>query len=73
MTALRDMATMSLADIAQTAHISFEQWLRPETFPRRATTTSRSNRSQTGQADLNLTPARDVLGHIATAAIKMNP
>ena len=74
MMALRDMATMSLADIAQTAHMSFEQWLQARNVPKEAYDYIKVlAASQTGQADLNLTPAPDVLGHMAAAApIKMN-
>ncbi len=74
MAALRDMAMMTLGDIAQTAHMSFEQWIRarnvhPEAYDYIKVLAA----SQTGQADLNLTPAPDVIGHMAAAApIKMN-
>ncbi|HOG07118.1 MAG: FAD-dependent oxidoreductase [Syntrophales bacterium] len=74
MMALRDMALMSLADIAQTAHMSFEQWLQARNVPKEAYDYIKVlAASQTGQADLNLTPAPDVLGHMATAGpIRMN-
>lgn len=74
MIALRDMATMSFADIAQTAHMSFEQWLQARNVHKEAYDYIKVlAASQTGQADLTLTPAPDVLGHMSTAApIKMN-
>ncbi len=74
MIALRDMAMMTFADIAQTAHMSFEQWIRARNVPQEAYDYIKVlAASQTGQADLNLTPAPDVLGHMATAGpIRMN-
>jgi monoamine oxidase len=74
MIALRDMATMTLQDIAQTAHMSFEQWLQARNVHKEAYDYIKVlAASQTGQADLRLTPAPDVLGHMAAAApIKMN-
>ena len=74
MVALRDMATMTFADIAQTAHMSFEQWIRARNVHKEAYDYIKVlAASQTGQADLNLTPAPDVLGHMMTAGpIKMN-
>lgn len=74
MRALRDMGSMTFADIAQTAHISFETWLRarnvhPEAYDYIKVLAA----SQTGQADLRMTPAPDVLGHMAIQNdIKMN-
>jgi len=74
MIALRDMATMTLGDIAQTAHMSFEQWLLARNVHKEAYDYIKVlAASQTGQADLRLTPAPDVLGHMAAASpIKMN-
>ncbi len=74
MIALRDMAMMTLEDIAQTAHMSFEQWLLARNVHKEAYDYIKVlAASQTGQADLRLTPAPDVLGHMAAAGpIKMN-
>ena len=74
MIALRDMAVMTLEDIAQTAHMSFEQWLLARNVHKEAYDYIKVlAASQTGQADLRLTPAPDVLGHMAAAGpIKMN-
>lgn len=71
---LRDMGTMTFHDIAQTAHMSFEEWLKarnvhPEAYDYVKVLAA----SQTGQADLTMTPAPDVLGHMAIQKdIKMN-
>ncbi len=74
MVALRDMAVMTLEDIAQTAHMSFEEWLQARNVHKEAYDYIKVlAASQTGQADLRLTPAPDVLGHMAAASpIKMN-
>ncbi|MBU2511901.1 FAD-dependent oxidoreductase [bacterium] len=74
MKALRDMATMTFNDVAQTAHMSFEQWLQARNVHKEAYDYIKVlAASQTGQADLNLTPAPDVLGHMCIAGdIKMN-
>lgn len=74
MKALRDMATMSFEDVAQTAHMSFEEWLLARNVCKEAYDYIKVlAASQTGQADLRLTPAPDVLGHMCIAAdIKMN-
>lgn len=74
MKALRDMATMSFHDVAQTAHMSFETWLTARNVHKEAYDYIKVlAASQTGQADLRLTPAPDVLGHMCIAGdIKMN-
>ncbi len=74
MKALRDMATMSFEDVAQTAHMSFEEWLQSRNVHKQAYDYIKVlAASQTGQADLNLTPAPDVLGHMCIASdIRMN-
>lgn len=72
--ALRDMGTMTWSDIAQTAHISFEEWLKARNVHQEAYDYIKVlAASQTGQGDINLTPAPDVLGHMAIQKdIKMN-
>jgi len=74
MVALRDMAMLSMEEIGQTRHMSFEAWLQKRNVPKEAYDYIKVlAASQTGQADLDLTPAPDVLVHMATAApIKMN-
>jgi monoamine oxidase len=74
MRALRDMATMTFNDVAQTAHMSFEDWLTAKKLPKEAYDYIKVlAASQTGQADLRATPAPDVLGHMCIAGdIKMN-
>lgn len=74
MKALRDMALMNFDDVAQTAHMSFEEWLQARNVHREAYDYIKVlAASQTGQADLALTPAPDVLGHMCIAGdIKMN-
>ncbi|MCU0843308.1 MAG: FAD-dependent oxidoreductase [Spirochaetes bacterium] len=74
MRALRDMATMTFHDVAQTAHMSFEEWLQARNVHKEAYDYIKVlAASQTGQADLRMTPAPDVLGHMCIAGdIKMN-
>ncbi len=74
MITLRDMALMSFDDVAQTAHMSFEEWLQARNVHKEAYDYIKVlAASQTGQADLNVTPAPDVLGHMCIANdIKMN-
>lgn len=74
MKALRDMATLTMEDIGQTRHMSFEAWLQAKNVTKEAYDYIKVlAASQTGQADLNLTPAPDVLVHMATAGpIRMN-
>ena len=74
MKALRDMALLTMDDIGKTRHMSFEAWLQARNVTKEAYDYIKVlAASQTGQADLNLTPAPDVLVHMATAIpIKMN-
>jgi monoamine oxidase len=74
MKVLRDMATMNFNDVAQTAHMSFEAWLQALNVHKEAYDYIKVlAASQTGQADLRMTPAPDVLGHMCIASdIKMN-
>ena len=74
MKALRDMNAMNLNDVAQTAHMSFEDWLTARNVHKEAYDYIKVlAASQTGQADLSLTPAPDVLVHMCTAGpIRMN-
>lgn len=74
MKALRDMGTMTMDDIGQTRHMSFEDWIRARNVTKEAYDYIKVlAASQTGQADLRLTPAPDVLVHMAAAGpIKMN-
>ncbi|MBU4053500.1 MAG: FAD-dependent oxidoreductase [Proteobacteria bacterium] len=74
MIALRTMAMMTMDDIGKTRHMSFEDWLRAKNVKKEAYDYIKVlAASQTGQADLRLTPAPDVLVHMATAGpIRMN-
>ena len=74
MKTLRDMATLTMDDIGQTRHLSFEEWLQARNVSKEAYDYIKVlAASQTGQADLRLTPAPDVLVHMATAGpIRMN-
>lgn len=74
MKALRDMGTMTMDDIGQTRHVSFEDWIQARNVNKEAYDYIKVlAASQTGQADLRVTPAPDVLVHMATAGpIRMN-
>ena len=74
MKALRDMGTMTMDDIGQTRHMSFEDWIQARNVNKEAYDYIKVlAASQTGQADLRVTPAPDVLVHMATAGpIRMN-